>query len=216
MALKKSSSSSCARAVSCVCQRTVLVEAGGFTRKPGCCKQDTRSYGFLWQTSQTHLHAELGHTAPWKSISTSAICSQSFSPLPIILLCNKCTGGLHYLRKLLAFVQFSRESWPPLHKALTAFMSWICSYWRCNKRSQTLRVGSRETEHDKDKAKPSVEGAPQATPQPMGPAERAASPCWDLLHPSHPGHTFFTKLLCMAVELKLHSLRTFVNQLLVI
>lgn len=77
-------------------------------------------------------------------------------------------------------------------------------------------MGSQETEHDKDKAKPRVEGAPQATPQPIGPAERAASPSWDLLHPSHPGHTFFTKLLCMAVELKNPFFKDFCESALVI
>lgn len=67
-------------------------------------------------------------------------------------------------------------------------MSYIHSYWRFDKRSQILRVDSPETDCDKDKAKPKVEGAPQAAPQTVGPAERAASPCWSFIR--HTQGTF--------------------------
>lgn len=93
-----------------------LCSCGGlsFIRWLGYCKQDIRYQRFLWQTSQ--LHAERGYTAPLeKYCHLSNLFPELFTNTHRSLWSTIRMGGFCYFRRLLAFIQFSREIWPPQH-----------------------------------------------------------------------------------------------------
>lgn len=61
------------------------------------------------------------HNTLGRASALSNLFPELFPNPHCTLWCNKCTGGLHYFRNLLAFIQFSTETWLSLHKALDCF-----------------------------------------------------------------------------------------------